>query len=135
MPLRFNKTYFTVFDAIGKPTTGIRRGVLYFIGTYDQCQNIRAEIPINATLGEYRAETEVKFQGKYCRATFTPPRSLVESIAGDHINVCYHFVYSELRCFCSNQLMARKNDPGTYLLSRDFSYHKQHIVSVTRSSL
>ncbi|XP_045162819.2 uncharacterized protein LOC123527433 [Mercenaria mercenaria] len=84
-----DKWALDMFDAVGKPTTGIRRGVLYFIGTYDQCQKVRAEIPVNATLGQYRAKAEVKYQGRYCRATFTPPRSLIESIAGDHINNTY----------------------------------------------
>ncbi|KAL4221456.1 hypothetical protein ACF0H5_019713 [Mactra antiquata] len=78
-----------VFDAIGKPTTGIRRGVLYFMGTYDQCVNVQAHIPFNASLGELKADTERHFQGKYCRATFVPPEALVASIAGKHINKTY----------------------------------------------
>ena len=86
-----------MFDAIGKPTTGIQRGVMYFRGTYDQCQNVRAQIPINATLGEHVTEEEINFRGKYCRATFSPPRSLFENVLGDHINVrlilLYTYVY------------------------------------------
>lgn len=84
-----NVCYFvvTVFDAVGKPTTGIRRGVLYFAGTYDECVNVKARIPLNASLGQYVADTDMAFKGKYCRATFTPPTSLVQSVAGNHINV------------------------------------------------
>lgn len=81
-----------MFDAVGKPTTGIRRGVLYFIGTYDQCLNVQADIPINASLGENKAEKEVTYQGRYCRATFIPPRSLVQSIAGKHVNVGFRSI-------------------------------------------
>lgn len=78
-----------MFDAIGKPTTGIRRGVLYFIGTYDQCQNVRAHQSVNDSLGQYRVSNESHFAGKYCRATFVPPQGLVASIAGSHINKTY----------------------------------------------
>ena len=78
-----------VFDAYGKPTTGIRRGVLYFAGTYDQCMTVRASVPVNVSLGQYHVVEgeEVNFGGKYCRATFNPPQSLIAGVAGDHINV------------------------------------------------
>ncbi|WAR14840.1 NRF6-like protein [Mya arenaria] len=51
--------------------------------------NIRAEIPFNATLGQHIVTKDRSFQGKYCRATFDPPRSLIESVLGDNINHTY----------------------------------------------
>ncbi|XP_052213782.1 O-acyltransferase like protein-like isoform X5 [Dreissena polymorpha] len=78
-----------MFDAIGKPTTGIRRGVLYFGGTYDECQAVSARVTRNVSGDEHPADADIAFQGKYCRATFVPPRSLIESVAGEHINNTY----------------------------------------------
>lgn len=70
----------SVFYAIGNPAD--------FRVPRDQCQNVRAHIPVNATLGEIVVEEEINFRGKYYRATFSPSRSLFEFVLWDPINVC-----------------------------------------------
>ena len=92
-----------MLDAVGKPTAGIKKGVLYFIGNYDQCMSTRVRInipshahhgPVNASLvsvnvsdEEDGEENDVTFNGRYCRATFNLPRSLIKSVAGKHADV------------------------------------------------
>ena len=76
-----------MLDAVGKPSPGIQRGVLYFIGNYDQCAATVARIPVNASLGEYHNSDEVTFNTRYCRSTFKLPMGLVNAVAGEHANV------------------------------------------------
>ena len=87
-----------MIDAVGKPSPGIDKGVLYFIGNYDQCAKIVAKIPANASLGEYLNADDVTFNTRYCRSTFKLPMGLVNAVAGKHANVsdiiCKHFFFN-----------------------------------------
>ena len=76
-----------MIDAVGKPSPGIQKGVLYFIGNYDQCAKTVAMIPTNASLGEYHNADDVTFSTRYCRSTFNLPTWLINSVAGEHANV------------------------------------------------
>ena len=82
--------FFTaVLDAVGKPTAGIKKGVLYFIGNYDQCMSTtaRIHISVNASVEDPQNNHDISFNGRYCRSTFSLPQSLVNSVAGEHANV------------------------------------------------
>ena len=92
-----------MLDAVGKPTAGIKKGVLYFIGNYDQCMSTRVRIntpshahhdlvnaslvSVNMSAEQDGEENDVTFNGRYCRATFNLPRSLINSVAGKHADV------------------------------------------------
>ncbi|KAJ8310945.1 hypothetical protein KUTeg_011505 [Tegillarca granosa] len=72
-----------VFDAVGKPPQGIMKGNLHFIGQYDECLAVKGIIN---TDGKSNSTTESSsFGGRYCRATFNLPDSLMKSIVGDII--------------------------------------------------
>ncbi|KAK3604479.1 hypothetical protein CHS0354_019072 [Potamilus streckersoni] len=75
-----------IFDAIGKPTTGIRQGVMHFIGTYDQCMNVKAKLNVGLPLGPDNNTIDRQFGTKYCRATFPLPQSIINDVAGENVN-------------------------------------------------
>ena len=90
-----------MLDAVGKPSAGIKRGVLYFVGNYDQCKSTVSKIPANTSLGEFQSADDVTFKGRYCRSTFHLPQGLINSVAGKHANVslsilCFVCIFQEI---------------------------------------
>ncbi|KAK3104354.1 hypothetical protein FSP39_000152 [Pinctada imbricata] len=69
-----NKWAVEMFDATGKPPTGTLTGNLHFIGSYDQCLNIKYEAGGNGPLKSN--------SGKYCRAMFNIPQYILTTILG-----------------------------------------------------
>lgn len=79
--LQGEKWALEMFDAVGKPPQGIMKGNLDFIGQYDECLAVKGIIN---TDGKSNSTTESSsFGGRYCRATFNLPDSLMKSIVGD----------------------------------------------------
>lgn len=55
--------YFIVFDAIGKPPTGLLNGNINWLGSYKQCRKIESVSKLD----------KKPFHGKYCRTTLGFP--------------------------------------------------------------
>ncbi|XP_046381394.2 nose resistant to fluoxetine protein 6-like [Haliotis rufescens] len=72
-----------MFDAFGKPTGGITKGSLYWVGSYDLCVSIKAGLPAGVILGNRTLTTPIKFNGKFCRAQFRLPDALIKSFNVD----------------------------------------------------
>ncbi|ESP03530.1 hypothetical protein LOTGIDRAFT_237644 [Lottia gigantea] len=86
-PNDFNFTTFwwalKMFDSIGKPSGGITKGALYYIGSYDECAKVQAYIPKNITLGHIWRGKEKSFTTKFCRAKFNVSDNFVQSLNVD----------------------------------------------------
>ncbi|XP_067659498.1 O-acyltransferase like protein-like [Haliotis asinina] len=72
-----------MFDSFGKPTGGITKGSLYWVGSYDLCMSTKAGLPAGVILGNRTLTTPIKFNGKFCRAQFRLPEKLIESFNVD----------------------------------------------------
>ncbi|CAH1800194.1 unnamed protein product [Owenia fusiformis] len=66
-----------MFDASGKPESGILKGNIFWIGQYEQCLSVKAER--NMTINNATSsEMEHLFNGEYCKVTvgLTPPEEV-----------------------------------------------------------
>ncbi|KAL5014134.1 hypothetical protein ScPMuIL_008404 [Solemya velum] len=70
-------------DASGKPGGGVMKGNLHFLGNYDQCAEIMAIIDRGSVIGRRYQAQERRFGTNYCRATFSIPKSFIESMNVD----------------------------------------------------
>ncbi|XP_052270668.1 O-acyltransferase like protein-like isoform X1 [Dreissena polymorpha] len=72
-----------MIDATGKPNAGLQRGSFYFLGSYDQCYQIKPEIKAGDVIGGVNVTSSRSFSTKFCRANIPIPDSFVESLHVD----------------------------------------------------
>ncbi|KAK3102399.1 hypothetical protein FSP39_011136 [Pinctada imbricata] len=79
----------TIFDATGKLPSGVLKGKMSMLGSYDQCMENNVHISAHTVLGG-RSKTSPRyprsFKTTYCRATLTIPASILGNIDTKGVN-------------------------------------------------
>lgn len=93
-------SFFSVFDAWGKPTPGVLQGSFKWLGAYDQCIALMSPT-YNQTSNN---NTDMyQFVGKYCNVLISPAQSKEgnnkpspqQQFAAAAANVCIFIYFSE----------------------------------------
>ena len=76
-------TYISVMDAYGKPESGIFTGDWKWLGSYDECLKVEAQVYTSAM-------PTTLYQGQYCKAKFNKIDTLLQGLpvgAAANVNV------------------------------------------------
>ena len=78
-----------VVDAIGKPPSGILQGALQWLGSYSECTQVRANIPVG------KQAYEQVFQGKYCKTDLAVPMKVrIQNFFLEPLFIIYLCIYT-----------------------------------------
>jgi len=72
---------FLVLDSYGKLSEGVLYGHLNMVGSYDECLDVRADIPAGTILGNRTKEKSRSFKTRYCRVSGHIPKHLVKIVS------------------------------------------------------
>ena len=80
-----------MLDSYGKPSGGILKGALHYVGSFDECNAVHAYIPRNDSLffGQHAHDHDTEFDTRFCRVTFNLPESLTGSFGVVSIRLLY----------------------------------------------
>ncbi|XP_025083336.1 nose resistant to fluoxetine protein 6-like [Pomacea canaliculata] len=75
----------SMLDSFGKPSGGILKGAVHFVGSYEECHSVHAYIPAhpNMTLGSVPHNYVTEFDTRFCRVTFNLPDSFTKGLGVD----------------------------------------------------
>lgn len=56
-----------MLDAFGKPSAGLMKGVFQWVGNYEECLDVRADVARPRQFTHRPRDSRVQFGAKYCR--------------------------------------------------------------------
>ncbi|KAK7094202.1 hypothetical protein V1264_007855 [Littorina saxatilis] len=76
---------FKMLDSFGKPSGGIMKGAVHFVGSFDECGEVQAYLPNNSSFmfGQHPHNYTTRYDTRFCRVTFDLPDSVSESFNVD----------------------------------------------------
>lgn len=72
-----------MLDSYGKIPSGLEKGNINFIGSYDECVETKSDVEANPLLGKARPKYPRSVGSKYCRVRIPVPQNIIDSLGLD----------------------------------------------------